>query len=497
MSNKSFDPIIGYGLADASAGVAKAINQETFPSVPDFGGVNDWNLNMVNAPEVWAQGYTGSGIVVAVLDSGVDRNQTDLNSNIWRNNDEIPDNGIDDDNNGFVDDVFGWNFVNNNNDTLDVYGHGTHVSGTIAGNNDGNGVTGVAYDAQIMPVKVLSNIGIGSVSSVNNGIVYAVDNGANVINLSLSSSSPSITMLEAINYATANGVVVFMAAGNEGAPEPDFPARFAKQVGVSVGAVDSNNNIAYFSNLAGDDPALINVTSPGVRIYSSLPNNQYARWNGTSMATPHSAGIAALMLQANPNLTDAEIRDLITSTSNDNPDTPPIDDTDDSEDAPETIVDDSPEEPDDSQGPLNTPIYRFQNSDVSGTYLFVGEEEGENILTNFPNFIFEGQAFKVGIEPGDDLIAMNRFQNSNLPGTYLYAGQEESKSIRQNFPNFIEEGVAFYVYNAGSGNGQPFYRFQNSNLPGTYIFVAEEERQSILTNFPNFVEEGVAFKADI
>ncbi|MEM9273251.1 MAG: SBBP repeat-containing protein [Cyanobacteria bacterium P01_F01_bin.143] len=143
---------------------------------------------------------------------------------------------------------------------------------------------------------------------------------------------------------------------------------------------------------------------------------------------------------------------------------------------------------------LNTPINRFQNSDLPGTYLFAGEAESQGIRANFPNFVEEGQAFTVAVEPGDDLIRLNRFQNSNVPGTYLYAGEEESQGIRANFPNFVEEGIAFYVYPGSADIGVDFYRFQNSNVPGTYIFVAGEERQNILANFPNFVEEGVAFE---
>ncbi len=142
-------------------------------------------------------------------------------------------------------------------------------------------------------------------------------------------------------------------------------------------------------------------------------------------------------------------------------------------------------------------INRFQNSSFPGTYLYTGLAESQGIRDNFPNFIKEGQAFKVAIEPGDDLIPMNRFQNSNIPGTYLYAGEEESKSIRENFSNFIEEGIAFYVFPWSTDIGVDFYRFQNLDVPGTYIFAGPEERQNILDNYPNFVEEGVAFKAEI
>ena len=146
---------------------------------------------------------------------------------------------------------------------------------------------------------------------------------------------------------------------------------------------------------------------------------------------------------------------------------------------------------------LDTPITRFQNSGLPGTYLFAGPEESQGIRENFSKFIEEGQAFKVATEPEDDLIRLNRFQNSNIPGTYLYAGEEESQGIRENFPNFIEEGIAFYVYDGNANLGVDFYRFQNLDVPGTYIFVGGEERENILVNFPNFVEEGVAFEVVI
>lgn len=149
------------------------------------------------------------------------------------------------------------------------------------------------------------------------------------------------------------------------------------------------------------------------------------------------------------------------------------------------------------ENPLTTPITRFQNEARPGTYLFAGPGESQAIRANFPNFTEEGQAFKVSVEPEDDLIRLNRFQNSDVPGTYLYAGEGESQAIRANFPNFIEEGIAFYVYGSSANLGVDFYRFQNSNVPGTYIFVGEGERQTILANFPNFVEEGVAFKVDL
>ncbi len=144
---------------------------------------------------------------------------------------------------------------------------------------------------------------------------------------------------------------------------------------------------------------------------------------------------------------------------------------------------------------LDTNIYRFRNTDIPGTYLFAGPGESEAIRANFPNFAEEGLAFRVAVEPGDDLIPLYRFQSINTSGTYLFVGEEERQGIRQNFSeSFIEEGLAFYVYGAGAGLGAEFTRFQNSNRPGTYLFAGPGESEGIKNNFPSFIEEGVAFE---
>ncbi|MBW4594824.1 MAG: S8 family peptidase [Brasilonema angustatum HA4187-MV1] len=303
----------GYGLINAAAAVAKAAGQTTFADVPNLGG-NNWGADLVKAPEAWAKGYTGKGVVVAVLDTGVDFNHDDLKDNIWTNPKEIAGNGKDDDGDGLVDDVHGWNFVDNNNDVSDKFGHGTHVSGTIAGEKNDFGVTGIAYDAKIMPVKVLGDDGSGSYTSISNGIHYAVDHGANVINLSLGGGSSDSTLEKAIEYASTKGVIVVMAAGNDGGLQPGYPARYADKSGIAVGAVDKNNQMADFSNKAGVNP-LTYVTAPGVNVYSTIPGNKYASYSGTSMAAPHVAGVVALMLSANHNLTDAQVRQIVAETA--------------------------------------------------------------------------------------------------------------------------------------------------------------------------------------
>lgn len=312
-SSANYNYVDGYGLINAAAAVAEAAGQNTFADVPKLGGKN-WGADLVKAPEAWAKGYTGKGVVVAVVDTGVDRNHQDLKDNIWTNSKEIPDNGKDDDGNGYVDDINGWNFNDNNNNTLDVAGHGTHVSGTIAGENNDFGVTGIAYDAKIMPVKVLDDSGSGSYTAIADGIHYAVDNGANVINLSLGGSYPNSDLESALKYASSKGAIVVMAAGNDSGFQPGYPARYANENGIAVGAVDKDNKLANFSNLAGIQP-LTYVTAPGVDINSTIPGDKYANYSGTSMATPHVAGVVALMLSANPNLTDVQVRQILADTS--------------------------------------------------------------------------------------------------------------------------------------------------------------------------------------
>ncbi|MEB3292409.1 MAG: S8 family serine peptidase, partial [Synechococcales bacterium] len=309
-----FNPAYGYGLVNAAAAVARAIGlTNPFADVANLGGIN-WGNDMVNAPEVWARGYTGQGVTVAVVDTGVDYNHTDLNDNIWINTREIAGNGIDDDRNGFIDDIRGWDFIGRDNNPVDAEGHGTHVAGTIAAENNGIGVTGVAYNARIMAVRVLGSNGSQG-RSVADGILYAVNNGARVINLSLGGRFPNVEIEAALQYATSLGAFVVMAAGNDSGQQPGYPAFYATQYGLSVGAVDINRTLAYFSNRAGANSAMQYVVGPGVNIYSTVIGNAYDYQDGTSMATPHIAGVVALMLSANPNLTHTQIREILTSSA--------------------------------------------------------------------------------------------------------------------------------------------------------------------------------------
>jgi len=314
-SQSGYSVITGYGEASVRRALEKILNT-SLPSVTDLGGIF-WGLDRLGAPEAWAAGYTGTGITVAVVDTGVDYTHSDLDGNIWINAGEIAGNGIDDDGNGFIDDVRGWNFDANTNNVMDDNSHGTHVAGTIAGENNGVGITGVAYNAKIMAVKVLNGSGSGTLTAVANGIRYAANNGAKVINLSLGGGG-STELLDAVSYATSKGAVVVMAAGNDGAASPSYPAAYAQSYGLAVGAIDSAGNLASFSNRAGITPVDY-ITAAGVNVYSSVPGNGYASYSGTSMATPHIAGAMALLQQANLQnnlgLSVAALETVLTSTS--------------------------------------------------------------------------------------------------------------------------------------------------------------------------------------
>ncbi|MFB2934684.1 S8 family peptidase [Aerosakkonemataceae cyanobacterium BLCC-F154] len=310
----AYNSTSGFGLVNAAAAVAEATGQNPFPEVANLGG-NSWDLDAIKAPETWSKGYTGQGIVVAVVDSGVDYKHSDLDGNIWVNPREIAGNQKDDDGNGYIDDIRGWDFVTDDNDPMDLDGHGTHVAGTIAAEKNGFGATGVAPNAKIMPIRVLDGSGNGSVMDVAAGIRYAADNGAKVINLSLGGPYGTAAEASAIKYAAEKGAVVVSAAGNERQLQPGYPARYASHFGIAVGAVNRNNQKASFSDLAGTLP-LDYVDAPGVSIYSTFLGNSYRNMSGTSMASPHIAGVAALVLSANPNLTPVQVENILTTTAN-------------------------------------------------------------------------------------------------------------------------------------------------------------------------------------
>jgi subtilisin family serine protease len=305
----------GYGVADTNAAVAKALGVTELTDTPYYGSGNQSALNTLNVPDAWAAGITGEGVVVAIIDTGVAFNHSDLNDNIWINTDEIAGDGIDNDGNGYIDDVYGYNFVDDNNDVTDTNGHGTLVAGVVAAENNGTGAIGVAYDAQIMVVRVLDGYGGGDFYSVLDGIYYAVDNGADVINLSLTFNGGHPYLQAALKYAQDRGVVVVMASGNDGDSEPAYPAQYATSYGIAVGAINASGSLTSWTNLAGSATKDY-VVVPGVNIYTTGLGGSFASVSATSFATPLVTGIAALLKQANPNLTAKQIEAYIALTAN-------------------------------------------------------------------------------------------------------------------------------------------------------------------------------------
>ncbi|MCS1352535.1 S8 family peptidase [Mechercharimyces sp. CAU 1602] len=240
----------------------------------------------MSVPEVWDTTKGSSDTVVAVIDTGVQSDHPDLSGKV----------------------IEGYDFVDDDNDASDEQGHGTHVAGTIgAATNNGIGVAGVAPEVQIMPVRVLDANGSGTNESVANGITYAADNGAQVINLSLGGPQSSQVIEDAVEYAVSKGVLVVAAAGNESTSSPSYPAYY--EGALSVAAVDANDTIADFSNY-GD---WVDVAAPGVDIISTELNGEYVKYSGTSMASPHVAGVAALL--SSQGMAADEIRDSIQSSA--------------------------------------------------------------------------------------------------------------------------------------------------------------------------------------
>lgn len=248
----------------------------------------------------------GKGTVVAVIDTGVDYTHKDLADNIWVNEGEIPGNGIDDDGNGYVDDVHGVDFVEGDSDPMDEHGHGTHVAGIIAMTPGNGGGVGVAYGAKIMCVRAGQANGSFASTDIAKAIKYAADNGADVINMSFGGTGRSYLVESALQDAFPSCVLV-AAAGNDGLPTTDakqagylftediYPAGYKYVIGVM--ATDNNKSLAYFSNwdFKEGSGCEYEMAAPGVGIYSTLPGNRYACWSGTSMATPNVAAAAAIL----------------------------------------------------------------------------------------------------------------------------------------------------------------------------------------------------------
>lgn len=258
-----------------------------------------WALPKIGAPTAWNTQTSGRGVVVAVLDTGGGEH-TDMQANRWRNAREIAGNRRDDDGNGYVDDVHGWDFVNNDGDPADDNNHGTHVGGIIAGTgNNRLGTSGVCWQGQVMHMKFLGASGSGRLSDALAAMRYAMDHGAKVINASYGHGMFSRSEMEMIEQLRQRGILLVCAAGNTPLATneaPGFPAAYPMRNIISVAASTSNDGLASFSTFGPD----VDLAAPGAGILSHLRGNLYGQLSGTSMATPYVAGAAALLWSRHP-----------------------------------------------------------------------------------------------------------------------------------------------------------------------------------------------------
>lgn len=246
------------------------IREDIFSSEPDYKQILGWQLTKFKVPACWDE-TMGEGVVVAVIDTGCYPHR-DIVNNLLK----------------------GKNFIESNQDPIDRNGHGTHVAGTIAAENNDIGVVGVSPKTKILPVKSLSDNGSSNVNSIINGIIWSADNGADFITMSLGSSKNSDQLKVAIDYANNKGCIVFCAAGNSGEQSDiAYPARYSNVI--SIGAIDENLNRTKFT-CSGEE---LDFLAPGHNIFSCVPDDRYALMSGTSMSNPFAVGCACLLLSYN------------------------------------------------------------------------------------------------------------------------------------------------------------------------------------------------------
>jgi len=297
----------------------RALRTPNDPYFSDLWGLDNAGNVDIDAPEAWESGVGGPAVTVAVIDTGVDYAHEDLARNMWRNPGEIPGNGIDDDANGYVDDVYGYDFCNGDADPMDDHGHGTHCSGTIgAVGNNGIGVAGVCWNVKIMALKFLDASGDGSTADAISCIEYAVEKGARVLSNSWGGGDYEQALKDAIDAAGAAGVLFVAAAGNDYGNDndasPAYPASYDSDNIISVMSVDSSGEMSDFSNYGA---TTVDLAAPGSYILSCQPGGSYQYMSGTSMATPHVSGACALLLSLNSGASCQQVKSALMETTDD------------------------------------------------------------------------------------------------------------------------------------------------------------------------------------
>jgi subtilisin family serine protease len=282
----------------------RAVEPTVIPDDPDY-TTNQWDLHpdRTDAETAWDTVNDSSGLVVFVIDTGVETTHDDIVNNLWTNTGEIPGDGIDNDGNGFVDDVHGWNFELDDNDLEDHWPHGMHVNGIIGAEGDNtNKVAGINWHCRLAEGKIFDN-GNGTWEGGAAATTYAADNGGRVTNNSWGDTVPGPQVFEdAMNYADSLDLLQVAAAGNQGDTNPFWPAAYAPFL--SVASTDSGDNLSWFSSHGN----WIDMAAPGESIWNLWVGDSTASLSGTSMASPHVCGAGALVRTVNPQLTNLETR---------------------------------------------------------------------------------------------------------------------------------------------------------------------------------------------
>jgi len=281
----------------------------------------------IDAPEAWNIEKGSPDVVIAIVDSGIDYTHPDLASKIWNNTDEIPNNGIDDDDNGYIDDTMGWDFYHMDNDPKDGNGHGTFCAGLAAASTNNNvGIAGVAWNCKIMPVQSVNEFWAGPWTGLSAGIRYAADNGADIISMSWAATSVSSVTKDAVNYAYGKGVFLCASAGNYNTSTKYYPAAYDNVT--AVAATNENDGRCTPDNWGpgngSDYGDWVDIAAPGNLIISTMPSyyvwfngppwyltQNYTFCWGTSASSPIVAGVAALLLSINHSLTPVEVKALL------------------------------------------------------------------------------------------------------------------------------------------------------------------------------------------
>ena len=495
-------------------------------SLFNTGQANGTDNEDIFAPEAWKLLNQSPDIVVAVIDQGVRISHEDLRNNLWTNNSEIAGNGVDDDKNGYIDDIHGWSFALNQNWWFSE-AHGTHVAGLIgAEGNNSRGIAGVTWDTQLMSIDVFGGNDLASDTDIINGIYYAANNGADVINLSLGGAFNGLSLGEfsarepdlyqgyfnALSYAVEKGCVVVCAAGNEALDlksSISIPASFSQAIPgvVSVAAVGNTGDLTAYSNYS----ELVTIAAPGgdnragygsqlVSTYH-LGDSSYDYMPGTSMAAPLVSGAAALVMQRNRELSPRQVEEILTQSSFKYKSLQGLVEDGNYLNLKDALVLASQIKGeknivDPITGIENNPtfvdgnVYRLRDN-KTGVFLFSSNGYEIDLITG-QGWTNEGIAYAAPTVP---TASLHRFKLSNGLG-YFYTANEQEKGLLESSAGYDYEGIAFNVYSVDDFplTSIPVVRYLGSS--GLHLYSTSVAEQNILDKTAGWTREGIAWYAD-